>query len=406
MTRVVDERVLTPISEARPCGEDLRGLRDWVALRAARPKPEELTDLREWAPANPLKTDWATYRDMVETTLCTRSKDLELGIFLTEASARAFGFAGARDGLWAIGGLLTGFRDKGLFPEPDEGDLEAQYGKLDWLNEKFADVLRELPITLRAEPAINYSLNYRNESLRTNGMITAAEFEAATKAGTREQYDALIAAVEETLTELLSLERAVEQAYGETALSFTHARQALEECDAALKSILRSRPASPEAPAAPLPSSSVAAAASTSNGVHAVTPSVVSSDAWHQAERLARSGEVDRALSSMATLAAAEPNGRVRFQRKLLLADLCLATNRKRLAKSILEELDEMIEQHKLESWETSEIVGAVWSRLVRCYRDKDAGTADSRKEGDFFLKLSRLDPWQALACGEPAGKE
>lgn len=405
MTRVVDERVLTPISEARPCGEDLRGLRDWVALRASRPKADEPADLGAWAPANPLKTDWATYREIVETMLCTRSKDLELGIFLTEASARVFGFVGARDGLWAISGLITNFRDKGLLPEPDGDDLEAQYGKLDWLNEKFADVLREVPITFRPAPAVNYSLNYRNESLRSGGMITAAEFEAAVGVGTQEQYEALMTAVEETLSELSSLERVVDEAYGEGALSFTQARQALEECHAALKSILRSRGASTPASLPRFPSDSTGVSPMAGAGVHSAAP-FVSSDAWHQAERLARTGEVDRALSSMATLAAAEPNGRVRFQRKLLLADLCLATNRKRLAKSILEELDETIEQHKLESWETSEIVGAVWSRLVRCYRDKDAGTADSRKEQDFFLKLSRLDPWQALACGEPVGKE
>jgi len=105
----------------------------------------------------------------------------------------------------------------------------------------------------------------------------------------------------------------------------------------------------------------------------------------------------------MAALAAAEPNGRVRFQRKLLLADLCIQTNRKKLGTSILQELNEIIEQHKLESWETSEIVGGVWSRLVRCYRDKAAGTADESLEVEFYLKLSRLDPWQALTCGEPA---
>jgi len=108
----------------------------------------------------------------------------------------------------------------------------------------------------------------------------------------------------------------------------------------------------------------------------------------------------------MAALAAAEPNGRVRFQRKLLLADLCIQTNRKKLGTSILQELNEIIEQHKLESWETSEIVGGVWSRLVRCYRDKAAGTADESLEAEFYLKLSRLDPWQALTCGEPARRD
>ena len=83
-----------------------------------------------------------------------------------------------------------------------------------------------------------------------------------------------------------------------------------------------------------------------------------------------------------------------------------MRTNRMKLAASILQELNEIIETHKLDSWETSEVVGGVWSRLVRCYRDKVAGTADETLEAEFFRKLSRLDPWQALACGEPVKKD
>ena len=176
--------------------------------------------------------------------------------------------------------------------------------------------------------------------------------------------------------------------------------ETLDECRTTIQGILRKvRPITdvpnigePGSPGDSLP---------TPNGT-----AVTGSDAWSECERLARSGNVDRALAGMAALAASEPNGRIRFQRKLLLADLCLKTNRKKLATSILQELNEIIESHKLESWETSEMVGGVWSRLVRCYRDRSAGTADEGREAEFFLKLSRLDPWQALACGEPAKKE
>ena len=126
------------------------------------------------------------------------------------------------------------------------------------------------------------------------------------------------------------------------------------------------------------------------------------SGAWAEAERMARSGEIDAALSTMTALAAAEANGRVRFQRKLLLADICMQTNRLKLARSILEELNELVDKHNLTAWETSDLVGAVWARLVRCYRDKNAGTASSEKAAEVFLKLSRLDPWQALSLGEP----
>jgi type VI secretion system protein ImpA len=398
VTRVVDERVLAPISTEKPAGEDLRPLRDWVDLRKARPNLSDTADKRDWQPANPVKTDWSTYKAVVEKALCTKSKDLELGVFLTDACARLHGFAGIRDGIWAVRGLITEFADKGLYPLPEDGNLEARYGKLDWMNEKLAEVMREVPITMRPAPAVNYSMNYRDESLRQNGMITVSEFDSAIAAGSREQYEALGRDLEEARTELEQLEQVVNEQFGPTALSFVNSKQALEDCQVAVGSILRKKQTALKS------GGSVGGNGSGLVFALAASGGAESSlgDSWADAERMARGGEVDRALSTMAALAAAEPNGRVRFQRKLLLADICMQTNRLKLAKSILEELSEVVEKHNLTAWETSDLIGAVWARLVRCYRDKNAGTANSDKAAEFFLKLSRLDPWQALAVGEP----
>ena len=90
----------------------------------------------------------------------------------------------------------------------------------------------------------------------------------------------------------------------------------------------------------------------------------------------------------------------------LLLADICIQTNRMKLARSILEELNELVDKHNLTSWETSDLIGAVWARLVRCYRDRNSGTANSDKAAEVYLKLSRLDPWQALALGDAPPEE
>jgi type VI secretion system protein ImpA len=397
VSRVVDERVLTPISEQKPAGDDLRALKDWVEIRKARPNRNDLADKRDWEPANPVKTDWTTYKDIVEKAICTKSKDLELGVFLTEACGRIHGFAGIRDGVWAVKGLLTSFADRGLYPLPEEGSLEARYGKLEWMNEKLAEVVREIPITMRPEPATNYSMNYRNEALRPNGMITVAEFETAVSAGTREQYESLSKEIDEARAEFGEFEQVVVAQFGPSALSFEESKHALEECSVAVASILRKK--QPATPAASR--SSPVTVQSFGFGSSGGLAEGVVGGAWAEAERMARSGEIDAALSTMTALAAAEANGRVRFQRKLLLADICMKTNRLKLATSILEELNELVEKHNLTMWETSDLIGAVWSRLVRCYRDKNAGTANSDKAAEMFLKLSRLDPWQALSVGE-----
>jgi type VI secretion system protein ImpA len=398
VTRVVDEGVLAPISAEKPAGEDLRALKDWVEIKKARPNLNDTADKRDWEPANPVKTDWSSYKGLVEKALCTKSKDLELGVFLTDACARLHGFAGIRDGVWAVRGLLAEFANKGLYPLPEDGNLEARYGKLDWMNEKLAEVMRELPITMRPTPAVNYSMNYRDESLRQNGMITGAEFESAVAAGSREQYEALGQNLEDARAEFEQFEQVVNQQFGPAALSFVNAKQAFEDCQVAVNSILRKKQTAAKGGA-------IAGGIGTPQAFALGSPGAVGNslnDSWSEAERMARGGEVDRALSTMAALAAAEPNGRVRFQRKLLLADICMQTNRLKLAKSILEELSEVVDNHNLTAWETSDLIGAVWARLVRCYRDKNAGTANSEKATEFFLKLSRLDPWQALAVGEP----
>lgn len=397
-SRVVDERVLAPISEQKPSGDDLRALKDWVEIRKARPNPNDIGDRRDWEPANPVRTDWATYKTLVERALCTKSKDLELGVFLTEACARVHGFVGVRDGIWTLKGLLTGFADRGLYPLPEDGNLEARYGKLEWMNEKLAELVREIPITMRPSPATNYSMNYREEALRPNGMITVAEFESAVAVGSKDQYEALNNEVAEARTGFEEFEAVVIAQFGPNALSFAESKHALEECQVAIASILRKK----QPAAAATPSSSAVPVQSLGFGSSGGLAEGLVSDAWAEAERMARGGEIDAALSTMTALAAAEANGRIRFRRKLLLADICMQTNRLKLACSILEELNELIDKHNLTAWETSDLVGAVWVRLIRCYRDKTSGTASPDKAAEFFLKLSRLDPWQALVLGEP----
>ncbi len=102
----------------------------------------------------------------------------------------------------------------------------------------------------------------------------------------------------------------------------------------------------------------------------------------------------------MMRLAANETTGRSRFQRKLLLAEVCLASKRERLARSILEELAEQIDKSQLELWESSELISSVWSRLYRLYK-QGSDPADLERASKLYQRLCRLDPWQALTCGE-----
>jgi type VI secretion system protein ImpA len=102
----------------------------------------------------------------------------------------------------------------------------------------------------------------------------------------------------------------------------------------------------------------------------------------------------------MAALAAQETSGRARFLRKLMLSDVCLGIGRDRLARIVLEELNRQIEEYKLERWESSGLVGAVWSRLYRLYR-KSESSSDQDLAAQLYNQLCRLDPWQAFVSCE-----
>jgi type VI secretion system ImpA family protein len=395
--RTIDDAVLKPISSQRSAGEDIRKEKLWVELRAARPKAAD-PEADGWEHSLSTRADWVRYRDLLVNALLTRTKDLEIALFLLEANARVESFAGIRDGLWVLGNLISLFARDGLHPQPADGDFELQFGKLDWLNDKFPDVICELPLTFRPDDQKNYSLNYHRESRRLNGMISGNEFDDAVAAGTTDAYKELQSALQQACVELKNLKQIAEDCYGGDVVSFVTTQETLEECLAVVENVLRKR----------VPQGNGKISPKNNGPDHSIPdlsqfPSLASPDAWTKCEQMARDGNIDAALAAMTGLAASEPNGRVRFQRKLLLADLCLQSDRRKLAASILQELNEIIELHKLETWETSEIVGGVWARLVRCYRDRAAGTVDRDLEAAFFLKLSRLDPWQAIACGEPS---
>jgi len=127
---------------------------------------------------------------------------------------------------------------------------------------------------------------------------------------------------------------------------------------------------------------------------------VVGNDSWDEAESLIRSGQVDKGISRMVQLSLGETTGRNRFQRRLLLAEACLSTQRPRLARMILEELAEQIDKLQLETWESSEMISNVWTRLFKVYK-QSGDSDDAEKAQKLYERLCRLDPWQALVCGE-----
>jgi type VI secretion system protein ImpA len=93
-----------------------------------------------------------------------------------------------------------------------------------------------------------------------------------------------------------------------------------------------------------------------------------------------------------------ERSGRARFQRKVQLAQVCLASGHGDVAEPILSELAAEIERRRLEDWESPEIVAHPLTLLYRCWASKDTTAEEKQK---LYARICCLDPVQALTCSK-----
>ncbi|MEW6127939.1 MAG: type VI secretion system protein TssA [Acidobacteriota bacterium] len=142
---VIDlETLLAPISDDNPSGENQRysGLYDEV--REARRQDEELAQ-GDWK--RDLKAaDWDEVLRLSSEALAERTKDLQVAGWLGEAIIKQHGFVGLRDSLYLLRRLHEDFWET-VFPEEDEGDLEARANAMSWYDRQAAVAIKEVAIT-------------------------------------------------------------------------------------------------------------------------------------------------------------------------------------------------------------------------------------------------------------------
>lgn len=117
-------------------------------------------------------------------------------------------------------------------------------------------------------------------------------------------------------------------------------------------------------------------------------------DAYELAEQFMRQGQVESAIQLLMRDAAQQPSGRARFQRRMQVAQLCMAAGYGDVAHPVLEQLAQEIEQRKLEEWEAGEILAQPLALLLKCLEKTSNGTAD---RAAIFTKLCNIDPTAAI---------
>ena len=416
--------LLGPISEEQPCGVDLRWVSsEWGPIEEAR-RSDPAIESGVPQEKESKSADWRLVEELTFEALQTKTKDLRLAIRFAEASLKLHGSSGLAQGFRLLRELMARFWDKGLFPLMDEGP-EDRARQLEWLSDKLGESVLDLPITrrsdkggddlsmaqLRAAKGVGSESSFKDkdgeideakkkkytEALAAAGVSMDMYIAAQTFTQT-EDNEALAAEIADLQTEFKALDKVADEKFGENAApNLSNLRGILREINQEVGARLEQRRKS-------LQSAGGSLAATESNGIAGLSPLASLGDSsngngsWQEAEQLVRSGKVNAGLSAMTRLAASETTGRNRFQRKLLLAEVCLSSRRNDLARAILEELAEQIDKFKLSEWESSDLVGGVWSRLYKIYK-QDSGDKERAKE--LFEQLCRLDPWQALSCGD-----
>jgi type VI secretion system protein ImpA len=426
--------LLDPISADQPAGVDLRWTPEWDRIKEAR-RADDALETGQWAKKDRKVADWGAAQELAMTLLRERSKDLQLAMWLTEANIKLHGFAGLRDGLRLARELIVRYWDSGLYPPIEDGP-EDRARPLEWLNhDTLVDSITAIPITLRTDQGRDYNFFELQEARRVGseascrtadgeidpkkkksydeavaaGKVSMEQFERALRETKRAGYEELHADFQQTYDEFKALEKVIDERFGNAAPNLSTCRALLSDMKREISTIMeRKRREEPDAPPVSEAGSEAGGANPAERGDAMVVrfPLSLSSlqggqsaagSSWQEAEMLIRSGQVDKGLAEMTRLAATETSGRNRFQRKLLLAEVCIASKRERLARQILEELAEQIDKFQLELWETSDLIASVWIRLYRLYQQAD----DTDRAGKLYERLCRLDPWQALACNE-----
>jgi type VI secretion system protein ImpA len=260
--------LLNPISPDRPAGENLWYAPVYDKIKEARREDDDapqgdMTFARKVA-------DWPLTIKLISEALATKSKDLQLAVWLAEAMLRREGVAGLRDTLDFIRGLLENFWD-GLYPELEDGDADFRAAPLRWLGERqvkydrMALGIKSAPITrggyswiqFRESRAVGSEAaadTYEKQKARQEkideGKIAEEVFDKDFDSTPKKFYVELDATFNGALESLAQLSQVCDEKFGDAGPGFRYLQEVLEEVRQTVRIMLaKKREKEPDAPA-------------------------------------------------------------------------------------------------------------------------------------------------------------
>ena len=232
------EELLAPLSDASPCGDDLTFSAEFDAITELRREDDPTLSQGEWITA--LKVaDWPQVIARCETLLATRSKDLRLAMWLTEARALVSGYAGLQQGLSLCAGLCEQLWD-GMHPQPEDGEMEQRIGNIAWLVHRVSSLAQTCPVVkgrsgsyslrdMLAARSLQAALERNpSETPRASAVaVTAEQFKRALQETPKEFLRSNLAQLRAAQGALTAWQEAIDRRLGSAGPSFVPAREAL-----------------------------------------------------------------------------------------------------------------------------------------------------------------------------------
>ena len=240
---------LEPINSENPCGTYLKLDPVYDEIMKARVSDDPNLPLGEWQ-RDLKKADWALVKDRTQAALVSRTKDLQLAIWLLEAKTHLSGFSGFADGVILVADLTDHFWDQ-IFPRITDGDIEYRTNLFRWMNDKLQPVLKKIPLT-STNAQINYSWNDWERGAVAEGMpkeagpnvgepLKLATIQHAISLSPNEFFGELSDSISQGLAGLDYLAEVLERRCGPDAPSISGLSELLLQIQGTLKDQLKSR---------------------------------------------------------------------------------------------------------------------------------------------------------------------
>lgn len=246
--------LLAPLPGNQPGGEDLSFSAAFDDIAEMRRADDPTLKQGEWV--TPIKqADWASAATLCESLLTSRTKDLRLALWLTEARAMTHGYAGLASGL-ALCTALCEQHWPHLHPLPDGDDAEERIGNIAWMLQRLGELASALPVTAgrKGERFTLQDLRHARQwqaQAERNGQpadtlpadqpnaITVTRFRQALQETPAERLRETVDALRGTRAQLQAWQGVVDARLGRDGPSFVSAREALEQAGHELEKLAR-----------------------------------------------------------------------------------------------------------------------------------------------------------------------